>query len=80
MNISKGRFIIIVAAAFVCGIVVSLAASLGISALAGSGSATIEKYKTIDGVRYKTGDSNSNYIGINKLSVAIVWNFLNRTK
>lgn len=42
--------------------------------------ATIEKYKTIDGVRYKIGDSNSNYIGINKLSVAIVWNFLNRTK
>lgn len=42
--------------------------------------ASIEKYKTIEGVRYKTEDDNSNYIGINKLSVAIVWKFLNKTK
>lgn len=37
---------------------------------------TIEKYKTIDGVRYLTAEEDKNYIGINKLSVAIVWNFL----
>ncbi len=40
--------------------------------------ATIEKYKTINGVRYYTGDGNTNYIGINKLSVALVWNFLRK--